>query len=116
MRRYRPSDQSKSDIYLTALPAINSGLVDLLDNKQLLSQLTGLERRTARGGRDSVYHPPNAHDDLANAACGALVIALQKPRWEQPIEVGLPVGGDASVQWIDNEFPMHPVTANWRHS
>src|SRR5439155_15921922 len=72
---YRPSDQGKSDIYLTALPAINSGLVDLLDNKHLLSQLTALERRTARGGRDSVDHPPNAHDDLANAACGALVAA-----------------------------------------
>src|SRR5439155_25411770 len=100
---YRPSDQGKSDIYLTALPAINSGLVDLLDNKHLLSQLTALERRTARGGRDSVDHPPNAHDELANAACGALIVALQKPRWEEPMEIGLPVVGGDAVQWIDDE-------------
>jgi len=34
-----------------------------------------LERRTARGGRDSVDHPPNAHDDVANGAAGALLMA-----------------------------------------
>jgi histidinol phosphatase-like PHP family hydrolase len=73
---YRPTDQSKSDIYLAALPIINSGLVDLIDNKQLLNQLTCLlERRTARGGKDSLDHPPNAHDDLANAVAGALITA-----------------------------------------
>jgi len=38
----------------------------------------GLERRTARGGRESIDHPPGAHDDLSNAAAGALVIASQK--------------------------------------
>jgi hypothetical protein len=39
----------------------------------LVSQLCGLERRTARGGRESVDHATSAHDDLANAAAGALV-------------------------------------------
>jgi hypothetical protein len=34
-----------------------------------------LERRTARGGRDSVDHPVHMHDDLANAAAGALTLA-----------------------------------------
>jgi hypothetical protein len=34
-----------------------------------------LERRTSRGGKDSIDHPPGGHDDLANAAAGALVIA-----------------------------------------
>ena len=33
----------------------------------------GLERRTARGGRDSIDHTPGGHDDLANAAAGVLV-------------------------------------------
>jgi hypothetical protein len=27
----------------------------------------------ARGGKDSIDHAPGGHDDLANAACGALV-------------------------------------------
>jgi hypothetical protein len=34
-----------------------------------------LERRTARGGRDSIDHGPGAHDDIANAVAGAIVLA-----------------------------------------
>jgi hypothetical protein len=34
-----------------------------------------LERWTARGGRDNIDHPAGGHDDLANAAAGALVLA-----------------------------------------
>ena len=52
---------------------MNSREVDLLDNSRLVSQLLGLERRTARGGRDSIDHAPGAHDDVANAAAGVLV-------------------------------------------
>jgi hypothetical protein len=73
---YKVSDRSKSDLYMAVLPAINSGLVDLLDNQTLLTQLVLLERSTARSGKDSVDHPPGAHDDLANAAAGALSMAL----------------------------------------
>jgi hypothetical protein len=39
----------------------------------MIGQLVSLERRTARGGRDSIDHPPGAHDDVANAAAGVLV-------------------------------------------
>jgi hypothetical protein len=35
--------------------------------------LCALERRTARGGRDSIDHPKGGHDDLINAAAGVLV-------------------------------------------
>ncbi|WP_148360629.1 hypothetical protein [Acidisphaera rubrifaciens] len=48
----------------------------LLDVPRLTAQLCALERRTARGGRDSIDHAPGAHDDLANAAAGALVQVL----------------------------------------
>jgi hypothetical protein len=44
----------------------------------LISQLHGLERRTARGGKDSIDHGPGAHDDIANAVAGALVLASAK--------------------------------------
>ena len=37
---------------------------------------SGLERRTARGGRDSIDHAPGGHDDLANAVAGAAALAL----------------------------------------
>jgi hypothetical protein len=65
----------KSDIYRDMLPLLNSRKCELLDNRRLISQLHGLERRTARGGRDSIDHSPGAHDDIANAVAGALVLA-----------------------------------------
>jgi hypothetical protein len=58
-----------------ALPLLNSGKVELLDNRKLVSQLCSLERRVGRGtGRDSIDHPVGGHDDIANSVCGALVL------------------------------------------
>jgi hypothetical protein len=37
------------------------------------TQLVGLERRTARSGKDSIDHAPGGRDDLANAVAGVLV-------------------------------------------
>jgi hypothetical protein len=70
---YELSAKPKSDIYRELLPVLNSGQCELLDNPRLVSQLINLERRTARGGRDSIDHPPNGHDDLINAVAGVLV-------------------------------------------
>src|SRR5262249_17896497 len=75
---YRVSDAPKSDIYRDLLPLLNSGKCELLDNKRLVAQLCNLERRTARGGRDSIDHMPGTHDDLANAVAGALVLAAKR--------------------------------------
>ena len=72
---YQTSEKVKSDIYLSLLPAVNSKQIELLDHKKLLSQLAGLERRTRSGGKDSVDHRAGMHDDVANAASGALVLA-----------------------------------------
>jgi hypothetical protein len=62
------------------LPLINSRRLDLLDDPRLLAEGAALERRTARCGRDSIDHA-GGHDDLANAACGALVLASTKVSW-----------------------------------
>ena len=78
--RYRPSPLAKSDIYSEFLPSVNASRVALLDLGRLKAQLLGLERRTARGGRDSIDHAPGAKDDLANCVAGALVLALPSPR------------------------------------
>lgn len=72
---YDLAEKPKSDIYRDLLPVLNSGKAELLDLPRLGAQLCGLERRTARGGRDSIDHAPGAHDDLANAAAGALLLA-----------------------------------------
>ena len=74
---YKTADKAKSDIYKSFLPVVNSGEVELLDHKVLRAQLEGLERRTARGGRDSIDHPPGGRDDVANAVAGAVVRAAK---------------------------------------
>lgn len=68
------SAKPKSELYAELLPLLNSGGVELLDVKRLRAQLVGLERRTARGGRDSIDHAPRGHDDVVNAAAGAFVL------------------------------------------
>ncbi|MBZ5500516.1 MAG: hypothetical protein LAP85_29335, partial [Acidobacteriia bacterium] len=73
---YKTSEAAKSDIYRELLAPLNSGRLELLDSPRLIAQLCNLERRTSRGGKDSIDHGPNGHDDLINAAAGALVKAL----------------------------------------
>jgi hypothetical protein len=77
---YDVSKKNTSAIYGEFLPALNARRVQLLDLPRLIGQLVGLERRTARGGRDSIAHAPGSHDDVANVACGALVQVIEDRR------------------------------------
>jgi len=70
-----PAPQTRSELYGELLPLVNSRMVELLDHSRLLAQLCGLERRTTPTGKDSITHRRNAHDDVINAAAGALVLA-----------------------------------------
>ena len=72
---FKSSELNKSEIYLEFEPLLAQRGVELLDNKRLFNQLRSLERRTRSGGRDSVDHSPGLHDDVANAAAGACVLA-----------------------------------------
>jgi hypothetical protein len=69
---------AKSDLYREVLVLFNNGVVDLLDHPRLLRQLSSLERRTGSSGRDIIDHSTGAHDDVANAACGALLLAARQ--------------------------------------
>jgi hypothetical protein len=84
---YRPAEKPKSDIYRELLPAINSQSVELLDHAKLIAQLCALERRTARGGRDSIDHPPSGHDDVVNAAAGAVQLVIGRGRGLTPSDL-----------------------------
>jgi hypothetical protein len=75
---YWPSRFNKSEIYLNFEPLAAQGQIELLDNARLKEQLRGLERRTRSGGKDGVDHGPGLHDDLANAAAGAIVAAVKR--------------------------------------
>lgn len=92
---YKTSDKPKSAIYGELLPLINSGKVELLDNELLHRQLLNLERRTSRAGKDSIDHPLGAHDDIANAAAGALVYLTEI--------------GDFEIDWIPS------LAVDWGH-
>jgi hypothetical protein len=82
---YALAEKPRSDLYLSLLPLINSGTCELLANDKLVTQLTTLERRTSRAGKDAIDHPPGGHDDLANAVAGVMALLAEpeaKPfRW-----------------------------------
>jgi hypothetical protein len=85
---YQVSKLSKSDLYRELLPLMNSGQVELLDHERLVNQLINLERRVARGGKDSIDHPRGGRDDLANVCAGALTLLAGK-RDAGPVFIGL---------------------------
>jgi hypothetical protein len=72
---YRESRWDKSTLYLEFLPLATAGQLLLLDHRKGISQIAGLVRSPHPGGRDKVDHEKNAHDDVANAICGAAVLA-----------------------------------------
>ena len=71
---YEVAAKSKSDLYVSFLPLLTSQMVELVDQPRLIQQIVGLERRTARGGRDTIDHAPNGHDDLANVVAGVCAL------------------------------------------
>jgi hypothetical protein len=77
---YVAADRVKSDLYRDLLPLLTSRRVELLDHPRLVTQLIRLERHASRMGREVITHPPQSHDDLANAAAGALVFAAGRRR------------------------------------
>jgi hypothetical protein len=75
---YRHAELPTSALYLNFLPHLNSKTVRLLDYPRAINQICALERRTSRGGRDSVEHPPQGHDDLACSLSGVTYAAVDR--------------------------------------
>ncbi|YBV97392.1 hypothetical protein M1D80_11050 [Phyllobacteriaceae bacterium JZ32] len=88
---YKLADKAKSELYLGLVPALNSKRVALLDNARLTNQLVGLERRTARGGRDIIDHAPGQHDDIANAVAGVVHRLITRPKQDGFSGIGAPM-------------------------
>jgi len=93
---YKVSDQTKSELYLEAEPLFATGAARILDQRTLRLELVQLERRTSRSGRDTVDHPPQGHDDWANAAAGALVLATVE---SQRVPFDMWGGGLSDEDW-----------------
>ena len=110
--RYEPAASAKSDLYRDLLPMLNSGTVELLDHARLVTQFLGLERRKARGGRDSIDHAPGAHDDLCNAAAGALLLAHRRSL-AGPVVMPLTLRRPSPWRLESDEDPAVTVTTGW---
>jgi hypothetical protein len=108
---YRPAEKPKSDLYRDSLPSFNAGTVELLDHPRLIAQLCSLERRTARSGRDTVDHPPHAHDDLSNVTAGVIAdLLVHHPGadgWTMPL-LGTAYYGASFNGWSHREPPGLP--------
>jgi len=78
---YECAEKPKSDLYRDLLPLLNAGRIVLPRSERLVAQLVGLERRTARSGKDSIDHGPGGHDDLCNAVAGAAALAIDTTRY-----------------------------------
>jgi hypothetical protein len=120
---YETSEKTKSDLYAAALPLLNSGRVQLIDDARLSSQLLGLERRTSRAGKDSIDHGPHGMDDAANAAMGSLVLAAQpmgagtilaRNLSPVPVRVGINLTGDSPTPVMDEFVPAELEHIIWR--
>jgi hypothetical protein len=82
-----PSELTKSEIYLGALPVLMSGQCRLLDVERLRDQFTALERRVYASGRETVDDSgaQSAHDDLSNVCAGILVnLSFEEPAQTPP--------------------------------
>lgn len=113
---YEASERDRSAIYADFLPLLTAGRARLLDSPKLVGQLANLERKTSPMGRDRIDHPAGAHDDLSNAAAGALV---QAGDWSSY---------DHSMNWVSDSHSTetgipsvspylslyhHPVFGGW---
>jgi len=81
--RFEACERTTSENYLSLLPLLLAKRVRLVDSRTLRSQLAALERRVGAADREAVTHPQHAsaHDDIACAVAGALVLASKEMTW-----------------------------------
>jgi hypothetical protein len=110
---YRHSDRDRSAIYSDALPLFTTGRAKLLDNRRLVTQLASLERKTSSQGKDKIDHGPGGHDDAANVAAGAMVLASSEKLEEVPIIAPIIVGRARTI-W-GGAASREPAWCEWAH-
>jgi hypothetical protein len=72
----------------------------------MINQFCSLERRTARGGKDSVDHPVGQHDDCANAVAGFAAFACNaSANYDEAIRIAF---GDEAHEANPRPKRLHP--------
>jgi hypothetical protein len=110
--KYLQSERDRSQIYLDTLPLFTAGRARLIDSPRLVSQFSALERRTFSTGRDRVDHGRTGHDDLCNAAAGALVLASRRAAYDSSYAWVLGPSGDGERS---GEPPFCAPKTIWQH-
>jgi hypothetical protein len=115
---YLVSERDKHDIYRDLLPNLNSGLVELLDDEQLLDEFKALQRRLTSTGREIIDHPQGGSDDVANAAAGALLDAHTQGQFMQPPDIKRVYRTTEQmhaemVAKMEEEASSHRPASNW---
>jgi len=77
---YDLAAKDRSGLYLGLLAVMNSHRIELPEDKVLVRELRGLERRRGSSGRDRVDHAPGAHDDSANSVAGLADLLVGRSR------------------------------------
>jgi hypothetical protein len=72
---YSLSKKTRTELYQSLLPLLNSGAITMPDDPILIKQLVGLER-TIIGGRERIDHARGQHDDQANALAGCAELCV----------------------------------------
>jgi hypothetical protein len=101
----------KASLHGAPLPFLNSLRNDLVYNGRLVSQLANLERKTARGGRDSIDHPQGQHDDLANVCAGLAAITIATSGYS--LELLMRVNGEYDDQQMAQRFANEASRPTW---
>jgi len=83
---YRLSPKTASEIFAAAVPLFNSQNIGIVEHAVVIRQLAALERRSSRGGRELIGHPPGGHDDVAVSVCGAAIETV-RPQIAPPMLV-----------------------------
>jgi hypothetical protein len=94
--------KTSSELFLELLPLLNSRRAELLDDKRVVAQLCGLERKTGRG-RDYISAGGSGHDDLAVVVAGSLVRASREDAGFTPVMPIILEGGPSpGDEWSPN--------------
>jgi hypothetical protein len=104
------SADPKGTLYINLLPFLNSGRVELLDEPRGINQICALERSTGRGRGDTVDHPPNGFDDVANAIAGVVSICAKRGGYNLAAAVAGD-DGDYARQLADARAARRPLHA-----
>jgi hypothetical protein len=90
--------QSKADLYHTLRLRILDRRVELLDHKDSLRELRGLEVQLLPGGAVRIRHGSSGHDDYADA----IALAVREAGLRGPLDIRVYAGGRPSIEedWI----------------